>query len=716
MKKVILWIAICSGISIQATAQYEPGDIAIIRYNTDSPDGFSFVALTSIAAGDSIYFTDEGWDDTVGLTGWRVSSEEHLKYISPGLNAGDVVHIEESSSDVFTVTGEGGSTVLARGSGFSLFSGDQILAYDGLDGVRPVSPVFLSAITGDDGSGSASGNNDPETKWTKNGEISGSTERSTLPDALVNAVTAISVFGTEHTELDNMIYDCSVTSGNRSELLIAVNNSSNWTKDDDVHQPVSSTCTFTVSTNASTVIHGNEGWRSLSLPVSGGSVTDVSDNSPVQGISGGDDETAAPSLYYNPGSNGSAGNGYTVPADVSTGWGDGLGFIMYFFDNTVNGSSGLPVVLDAAGAEPDTDVTVPLTGTWTMAGNPFQSTIELDAITGNGSSGVNNGLTSPVSVWSDSAGSWRTLNFGEGAEIDDWTGFFIERDDATSLTIPLSAKTDSTYHITHSKSKPVYRSIDLTVSGEGFQDTSTRLYFSPSASAGKDGYDGSKLRPLNNGPFIAFLSDLGDGPETLVQDARPFELTENETYELDFNDVGMSGRFTIKWPNWINIPDFWQVKLTDRVTGTYVNMNTESSYSFRVVSQQKRPVSTNLTPPEMYAKASSLSPRFMINIDHDPLSVSNEYELYGDTFELDQNYPNPFNPTTTISYTLNETGPVRLQVFDLMGKKVAELVNMTKSAGRYSESWDATHMSSGIYIYRLTLAGQTLTRKMTLIK
>ena len=83
---------------------------------------------------------------------------------------------------------------------------------------------------------------------------------------------------------------------------------------------------------------------------------------------------------------------------------------------------------------------------------------------------------------------------------------------------------------------------------------------------------------------------------------------------------------------------------------------------------------------------------------------------------LDQNYPNPFNPTTTISYNLEKTSQVNLEVFDLMGKRVATLVNGLQNAGEQAITFEASSLSSGIYIYRLTAGGSSLIKKMVLLK
>lgn len=86
------------------------------------------------------------------------------------------------------------------------------------------------------------------------------------------------------------------------------------------------------------------------------------------------------------------------------------------------------------------------------------------------------------------------------------------------------------------------------------------------------------------------------------------------------------------------------------------------------------------------------------------------------TYELFQNYPNPFNPKTVIQYQLPETNDVRLEVFDMLGRRVATLVNELVPAGVHEISFDASNLASGIYIYRLTAADQVLNKKLTLIK
>jgi len=85
-------------------------------------------------------------------------------------------------------------------------------------------------------------------------------------------------------------------------------------------------------------------------------------------------------------------------------------------------------------------------------------------------------------------------------------------------------------------------------------------------------------------------------------------------------------------------------------------------------------------------------------------------------FSLGQNYPNPFNPTTTIPYELTATSHVRVEVFDILGRKVATLVDQTQTAGSHEVSWDASGAASGIYFYAIDAGDFAATRKMVLIK
>ena len=85
-------------------------------------------------------------------------------------------------------------------------------------------------------------------------------------------------------------------------------------------------------------------------------------------------------------------------------------------------------------------------------------------------------------------------------------------------------------------------------------------------------------------------------------------------------------------------------------------------------------------------------------------------------FALKQNYPNPFNPTTIISYQVPTNGMVRLEIYDMLGRKIRTLVNENQHAGVYSVMFNAAHLPSGAYFYRITTGSFIQTKKLLVMK
>ena len=99
--------------------------------------------------------------------------------------------------------------------------------------------------------------------------------------------------------------------------------------------------------------------------------------------------------------------------------------------------------------------------------------------------------------------------------------------------------------------------------------------------------------------------------------------------------------------------------------------------------------------------------------------ITDKYHSYN--FFLSQNYPNPFNPTTTIKYSVIDryqrgSVSVKLKIYDLLGEEIATLVNAKQRAGIYEIKFDASFLSSGIYIYRLSCGDFIKSKKMILLK
>ena len=118
-------------------------------------------------------------------------------------------------------------------------------------------------------------------------------------------------------------------------------------------------------------------------------------------------------------------------------------------------------------------------------------------------------------------------------------------------------------------------------------------------------------------------------------------------------------------------------------------------------------------------QASATNPSGIQLIKPEFISVSQSLSTEGNVpnvFALQQNYPNPFNPATVINYSIPNAARVELAVYNVLGQKVATLVDEEMTAGPHSIEWDASQYSSGVYFYRVSAGSYTDTKKMMLVK
>ena len=101
---------------------------------------------------------------------------------------------------------------------------------------------------------------------------------------------------------------------------------------------------------------------------------------------------------------------------------------------------------------------------------------------------------------------------------------------------------------------------------------------------------------------------------------------------------------------------------------------------------------------------------------HTYSAPENNAGLIPSEFSLSQNYPNPFNPSTNITFKLPKNGNVTLKVFNTLGQQVATLVNADYVAGTHTVNFDASSLSSGVYIYTLSSGDFLAAKKMILLK
>ncbi|MGH1365949.1 MAG: T9SS type A sorting domain-containing protein [Calditrichia bacterium] len=123
---------------------------------------------------------------------------------------------------------------------------------------------------------------------------------------------------------------------------------------------------------------------------------------------------------------------------------------------------------------------------------------------------------------------------------------------------------------------------------------------------------------------------------------------------------------------------------------------------------------TSFENPHWYAY--SIQGAKISGIQYGNLTSVEPESQQSDNFILTQNYPNPFNPTTTIRYQISKTANITLTIYDIAGRKIAELVNEKQAPGWYEKTLDAANLASGVYIYRLQTGERSQARKMLLVR
>lgn len=160
------------------------------------------------------------------------------------------------------------------------------------------------------------------------------------------------------------------------------------------------------------------------------------------------------------------------------------------------------------------------------------------------------------------------------------------------------------------------------------------------------------------------------------------------------------------------------------ISGKYTDMGPtiKPSVSFASAFSGKNPQGTwRLRITDFYNGNTGYLYAWGLRINNSMGVEENYSDIVPDNFVLEQNYPNPFNPITTIKFSLPIESRTRLVVYDILGNKVATLVDDIKPAGSYGLTWDGTNdqgikISSGVYIYRLETENFVAMKKMLMLK
>lgn len=472
----------------------------------------------------------------------------------------------------------------------------------------------------------------------------------------------------------------------------------------------------------SNTISGSEGWRILSSPSGTASYADLLDAIWTQGFSGADSPTGSPNvLTWDEGT-----RTWSAPSSASDVPASGEGFLVYVYaDDDYNGTPDtFPKVLNPSVDEFAGNIAPAITFTntdslagdgWNLVGNPYGENLDWNSSRGWGK----NNIDQTMYVWSDSAnagtGNYLYWNGATGThpngEIEPWQGFWIKAN-ASSPTFSIS---DSVRKSISSLLKVASVSqFEFKLSGNGLSDR-TIIHFDENAYVGTDTFDAFKLQSLR-GDFLAIGTSINENEVMSIQSI-PLHSEEDIELALSIDGSDLTGDFQLTWSNKTS-QDEYEFYLIDYASERIINLMETDSYSFKLhgkVSKRAKLANTpDFAKPKVVSK--TVEKRFKFLITSKGLNNNDFFLKKIETFKLSQNYPNPFNPTTSIKYELPENSLVELSVFDMLGRKVATLVNGRKEAGYHQVDFDASQLASGVYIYQLQAEGKIFTEKMTLIK
>lgn len=458
-----------------------------------------------------------------------------------------------------------------------------------------------------------------------------------------------------------------------------------------------------------------DGWRMIASPLDGIAYSDLNGNFHTQGAPWAD-QTGGSATLQSPDF---AAQDWTEITGADADFTAAEGYIFYMYDELL-GSTILPATWGVTGTV-RSNIARSLswntvsTDSYNYVGNRTTSNIDWDA-----AYTASTNVASTYSTWDPALTSgggltgYKYYNQATGTGlagryIPPFTAFMVEPTAASGSFVFSTSKAanlaTANYFGKRGSNGDQEREpspfVRFAVEGEGLADLETYLVFDEAATDGEDPFDGRKMRPLAV-DHVSLVSI--EGGRNLVFDGRPI-FSGVQTYTLGIGAT-KPGRYTLTWPDLHGIPSEWSVTLSDLTDGRQVDLRTSDSLVFAIHQ------------PSISGKGGhaglDVAARFKVEVK----TTGGGYP----TLELPvklilaQNYPNPFNPTTSIRFGLSEDSSVRVEVFDLLGRRVGLLVDESRSAGWHEVRWDAGRRPSGMYLYRIVANGHHLTRSMTLLR
>ena len=465
---------------------------------------------------------------------------------------------------------------------------------------------------------------------------------------------------------------------------------------------------------------GTAGWRMLASPVPAMTVDDLAVQNLVQGVPGYYPEQN-PNLFT-----GLSGAGWAPSAGTGEVLVSGRGFMWYLFDELIlpggpSNSFVLPVNLQAPfyQASPSAPVPVALNagGGWNLLGNPFASGLDLSGLPGWATGGA---LGSAVAqVWDPASGSYR-LSTTLANTVGAWQGFLVENATATGVTIPASARVAAGALLRPAAgtrpdgARLVAFEVEAAdaATGAPLFDRAAALYLHADATDAWDLWDASELRALAPAyAALAFAGSRDGAPVLKAQESRPYDPAPFAV-PMTFEAAGTTTAFTLRWPDVADVPATWTLVLEDLATGARVDLRAADAYAFTAEAGPARRIAG---VPAFERVEATAAARFVLHVT--PGVATGVGPGTGPAaFALAPPAPNPAAGTAALRYELPQATHVTVEVLDLLGRRVATVVDGPAVAGRHEARLDAAALAAGVYVVRMRAGDFVQTRRLTVAR
>jgi hypothetical protein len=361
-------------------------------------------------------------------------------------------------------------------------------------------------------------------------------------------------------------------------------------------------------------------------------------------------------------------------------------------------------VEDGASVDAAAPFAVTVAPGWNQIGSPFAFPVAWASVGGSATAGV-----STPYAWDPAGGEY----VFDQPVLEPWAGYFVENTTGAPVVLtvfPVSAGGERVAAGGAEGYRLRLRAEAVGAAAPGYRDTQNVLGFAEEAAAGRDRFDRAEPPPPGEHVRLSFLDGGGvTAPARLGHSFQP-DAGEGAAWEAEVAATAAllrGGALTVR----VGLEDEGAARPDGY--GLYV-LDLERTAALPLEGSEDG--STAAFEVTLSAAEPARRLRVVVGTEAFAAQAAGGIPLVPLDYALLRAYPNPSRGAVVIPYQLAERGPVTLEVYDLLGRRVAVLVDREQDGGRYDVAWTAPEAASGVYVYRLRAGDFTASGKLLVVR